>query len=71
MKFVNQYIRVMAPMDPNKGQIYIEPMKGELFRGWDHAYNIFEDYIHPTANKELGWRSTSSASSDSDDVLEN
>ena len=70
MTFVNQDIRVMAPMDPNKGQIYIEPMKGELLRGWDHAYNISEDYIHPTANKELGWRSTSSASSDSDDALD-
>ena len=55
MTFVNQDIRVMAPMDPNKGKIYIEPMKGEIFRGWDHAYNISEDYIHPTANKELGF----------------
>ena len=40
-------------------------------RGWDHVYNIFEDYIHPTADRELGWHNASSASSDSGDVLEN
>ena len=40
-------------------------------RGWDHFYNIFEDYIHPTANKELGWHNASSTSSSSDDALEN
>ena len=27
MKFENQYTRVIAPMDPNKGQRYIEPVK--------------------------------------------
>ena len=46
-------------------------MKDEVGRSWDQAYNIFEDYIHPTVNGELGWRSTSSVSSDSKDALEN
>ena len=58
-------------MDPNEGRQYIEPVKDEVVRGWDQVYNIYEDYIHPTANGELGWRSTSSVSSDSDDALEN
>ena len=58
-------------MDLNEGQRYIEPMKDEVVRGWDHAYNIFEYYIHPTADGELGWQSTSFASFDSDDALEN
>ena len=40
-------------------------------RGWDHIYNIFEDYIHPIADEELGWRSASSKSSDFDDAPEN
>ena len=69
MTFENQDIRVIAPMDPNEGQRYIEPVKDEVVRGWDHAYNISEYYIHPTADKEIGWRNTSSTSSDYDGAL--
>ena len=58
-------------MDPNEGRRYIEPVKDEFVRGWDHIYNISKDYIHPTTNRELGWCNTSSTSSDSDDALEN
>ena len=57
-------------MDPNEGRRYIDPVKDEVVRGWDHIYNISEDYIHPTTNGEEGWHSASSASSDSDDALE-
>ena len=39
--------------------------------GWDHAYNLSEYYIHPTDDGEIVWCSTSSASSDSEDALEN
>ena len=46
-------------------------MRDGAGRSWDHAYNIFEDYIHPTVDGELGWRSNSFASSDFDDALEN
>ena len=58
-------------MDPQEGQRYIEPIKEQVERSWDHAYDIFEDYIHPTVNGELRCHSTSSASSNSDDALEN
>ena len=71
MTFENRDIRFIAPMDPQEGSWYIEPIKDEVGRGWDHAYNISEDYIHPTIDGELGWRSASYASSDSDDTLEN
>ena len=47
MTFENQYVRVVASMDPQEGQRYIEPIKDEVSRSWDHAYNISEDYIHP------------------------
>ena len=57
-------------MDPNEGRRYIEPVKDEVVKGWDHAYNISEDYIHLTAEGELGWCNASSVSSDSDDVIE-
>ena len=46
-------------------------MKDEAVRGWDHAYNISEDYIHSIIDEELGWCSYSSASSDFDDALQN
>ena len=71
MTFENQDIKVIAPMDPSKGRRYIEPVKDEVFRGWDHAYNISEYYIHPTVDGELGWRNASSTSSNYDDALEN
>ena len=58
-------------MDPQEGRWYIEPIKDEDGRGWDHAYNIFEDYIHPTTEGKIIWCSASSASSDSDDALKN
>ena len=71
MTFENQDIRVIAPMDPNEGHRYIEQVKDEVVRGWDHAYNISKDYIHPTVDRELGWHSDSSTYSGSDDALEN
>ena len=58
-------------MDPKEGWQYIEPVKDEIGRSWDHAYNISEDYIHPTVNGELGWCNASSTSSESNDALEN
>ena len=45
MTFENQDIRVIAPMDPNEGRRYIEPIKDEVVRGWDHVYNISEDIL--------------------------
>ena len=53
MTFKNQDIRFIALMDPSEGWRYIDPVKGEVVKGWDHAYNILEDYIHPTTDGEL------------------
>ena len=58
-------------MDPQEGCWYIELVRNEAGRSWDHAYNISEDYIHPTIDGELGWCSESFTSFDSDDALEN
>ena len=71
MTFGNQDIRVIAPMEPQEGRQYIESIKDEVGRGWDHAYNISKDYINHTVDGELGWCSASSTSSDSNDALEN
>ena len=69
MTFENQYIRFIALMDSNEGRRYIELVKDEVVKGWDHAYNISEDYFHSTADGELGWSSASSASFDSDVLI--
>ena len=69
--FKNHDIRFIAPMDPCEGRRYVKPIKEEVVGGWDHVCNILEDYVHPTVDGELGWRSSSSTSSDSDDALEN
>ena len=53
MTFENQDVRVISPMDPHEGRWYIEPMKDEVSRSWDHAYNISKDYIHPTVDREI------------------
>ena len=37
MTFENQDIRVIMPMDPDEGRRYIELVKDEVVRGWDHA----------------------------------
>ena len=58
-------------MYPTEGKRYVELVNEEFVRGWDHAYKISKDYIHLTANRELGWHRSSSVSSESDDYLEN
>ena len=45
LNFENRDIRFIAPMDPNEGRRYVEPVKEEIVVGWDHAYNISEDYV--------------------------
>ena len=58
-------------MDPIEGLRYVEPIREEVVRGWDHAYNISEDYIHSTIDGELNWHNSSSTSSDCNDALKN
>ena len=58
-------------MDPQEGCWYIELVKDEVSRSWDHSYNISEYYIHPIIDNKIGWCNISSVSSNSDDALEN
>jgi hypothetical protein len=61
--------------DPDEGRRYTEPIREE-----DHAYeleNIYKlttrqhDYINPTIDGNLRWRSDNTCSSDSEEALEN
>ena len=55
VNFENYDIRVIASMDPSEGRRYVEPIKEEVIGVWDHVYNISEDYVHPIADRDLGW----------------
>jgi hypothetical protein len=75
MNFEGDDLRVIAPLDPDEGQRYIDPIREE-----DYAYaleNIYklttrhQDYINPTANGNLSWRSDSACSLDLEEALEN
>jgi hypothetical protein len=75
MTFEGDGLRVIAPLDPYEGCIYTKPIIEE-----DRAYdleNIYKlivgqhDYIHPTIDGNLSWRSESACSSDSKEALEN
>ena len=68
-------MRAVSPIDPLEGQIYVEPVNSEGQGDYlDHIYNVTSlqsDYINPTADGNLSWRSTSSCTSDSGEALEN
>jgi hypothetical protein len=61
MTFEGDGLRVIAPLDPDEGRRYTEPIREE-----DRAYeleNIYkltarqQDYINPTTDGNLSWRS--------------
>jgi len=63
-------LKVTAPLDPSKGKIYIEPARGNNI---EKLYNMtmqMEDYVNPTADDSLSWRSISSCTSNSEVGLE-
>jgi hypothetical protein len=75
MKFEGDGLWVIAPLDPDEGHRYKEPISEE-----DHTYeieNIYKltarqhDYINPTIDGNLSWRSDNACSSDLDEALEN
>jgi hypothetical protein len=64
-------LKVTAPLDPSEGKRYTEPTRGNDI---DNLYNLttrMEDYVNPTMDGALSWRSISSCASDSEVGLEN
>ena len=75
MTFEVDGLRVISPLDPDEGLRYTYPIREE-----DYAYEMEnickltarqQDYINPTVDGNLRWRSDSVCSSDSEAVLEN
>jgi hypothetical protein len=63
MTFERDGLKVISPLDPDEGQWYTKPIRED-----DHAYaleNIYkltsrqQDYINPTTDGNLSWRSDS------------
>jgi hypothetical protein len=63
-----EYIFI-APLDPSEGGRYVEPTYNILIEDINQLYRTTtckEDYINPTADGMLSWRSINSCDSDSD-----
>jgi hypothetical protein len=73
MTFQSRDYRVIAPLDPLEGERFVEPTCldleeiGQLYR----TTACEEDYVNPTADEVLNWRSITSCTTDSDTGLEN
>lgn len=69
MSFESETMRLIAPLHTREGEMYIELVKDELDIGEiDNLYNITtrrEDYVNPTVDGELSWRSIFSYDIDS------
>jgi hypothetical protein len=64
MIFEFGYLKFTTPLDPSEGKRYIEPTKGNDI---DNLYNMtvrMDDYVNPTADGTLSWRSINSCASD-------
>jgi hypothetical protein len=60
MIFEVEYLRVTTLLDPTKGNIYIDPTRGNEI---DNFYNMIvrmDDYVKPIVDGALSWRSISS-----------
>jgi len=56
-------LKVVAPLDPNEGRRYIELVKGDEI---DNMYNMtvrMDNYVNPTTDGVLSWRSISACTS--------
>ena len=72
MIFENDGTWVIVPLDPTKGERYIEPVReGDDV---DHIYKLtarVEDLINPTTNGMLNWKKDSLCFLDLDGEMEN
>jgi hypothetical protein len=73
MNFESEEYRVIAPLDPSEGERFVEMTCLDL-EEINQLYRTTvreEDYVNPTADGVLSWRSITSCASDLDIGLEN
>jgi hypothetical protein len=73
MTFESGEYRVITPLDPSEGERFVEPTFLDL-EEINQLYITtvcYEDYVNPTTNGILSWRSITSCVTDSNTGLEN
>jgi hypothetical protein len=73
MTFEFEDYKVITPLDPSKGENFVEPTCLDL-EEIDQLYRTItreEDYVNLTADGVLNWRNITSCTTDSDTGLEN
>jgi hypothetical protein len=73
MTFESGEYRVIAPLDPSEGEIFVEPTcldLEEIIQLYRTTVR-YEDYVNPTADGVLSWQSITSCVTNSDIGLEN
>jgi hypothetical protein len=70
MIFEVRDLKVTAPLDPTEGKRYIEPIRGNNINNLYNMTAWMDDYVNPTTNGVLSWRSISSCASHSEEGLE-
>jgi hypothetical protein len=74
MSFETDTMRVVAPLDPYESNRYNEPVNEEVqSSAIENIYKVTghrEDYINPTANRELSWRSVNSYDTNYENALD-
>jgi hypothetical protein len=74
ISFETETLRMIVPLDHNEGDKYNEPVNEDAQRSIiENIYQIMghkDDYVNPTKNGELSWRSVKSYDIDSEDDME-
>jgi hypothetical protein len=70
MLFEVRYLKVTAPLGPTEGKRYIEPTRGNDIENLYNMTTLMDDYVKPTADGVLNWRSISLCASDLEEGLE-
>jgi hypothetical protein len=70
MIFEAENLRVIAPLDPMTGKRYIEPSRGNDINNLYNMTTQMDDYVNPTADGVLSWRSINSCALDLEEGLE-
>jgi hypothetical protein len=73
MTFESDEHSVIAPLDPSEGEMFVEPTCLDL-EEINQLYRTIAcegDYVNPTADGVLNWRSITSCASNSDTYLDN
>jgi hypothetical protein len=62
--------KFIAPLDPTQGKRYIDPARANDIENFYNMIAWMDDYVNPTADFMMSWRSISSCALDLEEFLE-